>query len=208
MRAYRAFCFRKEKQVQAPHTVAGAGIPRKTLRRVLATVTALIGAVTLTLAGPATPASAGQGATTLGFNYLSIRNCDNRMEDFKLALDNSVVHRWQLTPGGTWSAWYSLGGQILYYEINGFRNGDCKIEIFGVGTNLAMFTAWQIGANGAGGWSGWATLGGGFHGGPINSHPKDHLNIWGVCAYGLDDQLWCNYHTQPNGSPWTGWNKF
>ena len=131
-----------------------------------------------------------------------LTNCDGRQEDFRVAANNAAEHRWQQTPGGAWSGWASLGGTLLYGKLTAFLNGDCKIEVFGTGTNHAVWTIWQSSPS-SGPWKGWVSLGGTLIGAPAAVHTSTGLH--GVCAVGTDNQVWCNRHTQPFGSPWTGW---
>ncbi|WP_117209900.1 hypothetical protein [Allorhizocola rhizosphaerae] len=177
-------------------------------------------AVTATLftalaGGPSTPAVAdqadkGQGiilASKIGDKTIDagpitrIQNCDGRYEDFRISDGNSSEHRWQLSPGGSWSNWNSLGGGFLYGNLDVGRNGDCKVEVFAVGRNNEMYTTWQSAPN-SGPWYYWTSIGGKLYSEPTTVIINGTL---GVCARGGDANLWCNRHTQPYASPWTGW---
>ncbi|WP_426507269.1 hypothetical protein ACPPVO_53940 [Dactylosporangium sp. McL0621] len=151
------------------------------------------------------------GSVSSGDLDFTIQNCGGRYEEFKVFSDRSVQHRWQIAVNGEYSRWDPLNGQVLYSEISGFVN-DCRIEIFGVGLDMQMYTTFQYlnsGATPPGGtaWpTSWASLAGGFHGGPTSRlWYTGSTYLYGVCATGLDYQRWCNHHTQPYGSPWTGW---
>lgn len=133
-----------------------------------------------------------------------IENCDGRLEQFRVSASNSAEHRWQQSRGGSWSGWASLGGELLYGDLTVFRNGDCKLEVFGTGTNHAVFTTWQSGPSSRT-WISWASIGGYLISAP--GWALNGLGNWGVCAEGRDHDLWCNFHTRPEGSPWTGWHK-
>ena len=137
-----------------------------------------------------------------------VQNCDRRDEQFRVNDDGSVSHRWQATPGSAWGAWYSMGGRTNYGQIDAFTNGDCKVEIFVTGTNYEVFTRWQNTANGTTGWHDWASIGGNFSWGPSSIDKFVNFEIvWGVRAQANGTGLFlCNWHTQPYGSPWTGWS--
>jgi hypothetical protein len=181
---------------------------------VMAAVIVLASAITLTLGAPATPAHASGirvAVLNYGFADVSVTNCDGRGEEFRVNSSSGAVdHRYQTSYNGPWSGWYTLGGTLLYNMVTAYVGRDCKIEIFGVGTNRQMYTMWQLGPNGAGGWSGWANIGGEFLRGPdaYNFYMGDNLLAAGVCAVGLDnDPDWCNHHTTAYPYPWTGWHK-
>jgi hypothetical protein len=134
-----------------------------------------------------------------------VANCDGRREIFWVDVDNSVRHAY-LVPGtiATWAE-EDLGGEIKFDWIVVFRNFDCKIEVFGVGGDNAMWTIWQT-RPAAGPWSAWHSIGGILTGRP-EMYWDQYRNLLGVCALGADTppRRWCNNHTQPYGSPWTGW---
>lgn len=132
-----------------------------------------------------------------------IQNCDGRFEDFRISDDNSSEHRWQLSlGGGSWSHWNSLGGRgFLYGNLDVGRNFDCKLEAFAVGQNNEMYTTWQS-APSSGPWFYWTSIGGKLYSAPVVVVINGTL---GVCARGGDGNLWCNRHSQPYGSAWTGW---
>ncbi len=153
-------------------------------------------------------ASAGAVAAPAQATTAGATNCDGRLEAFRVNTSGSVDHWWEFTPGGQRSGWTSLGGQVIYDEIAAFTNGDCKIEIFVVGTNYHMYTNWQIGANGAGGWHGWVDIGGYLGTGPTEYHVFiGGQELWGVRSLTKTTMLkTCARHTQPYGSPWTAWS--
>jgi hypothetical protein len=164
--------------------------------------------------GPITQAGSGKPvtATTQDTSTIlmagpiwTIQNCDGRWEDFRVADNRSVEHRFQLSPGGTWSGWSSLGGSLLHGDLGVGRNTDCRIEVFGVGDDHAVWTTWQTRPS-AGPWaSPWASLGGHLTSAPSAATFSD--GTLGVCAWGNDipRHIWCNKHTGPGGTPWSGW---
>jgi hypothetical protein len=143
----------------------------------------------------------GSGVHTAAGRIWEIQNCDGRYEDFRVADNNSAEHRYQLSVGGPWTGWSTLGGTLIFGDLGASRNGDCKIEVFGTGTDFAVWTTWQTNP-GAGPWASWASL----HGQATSAPWTDIISgTLAVCALGTDDNVWCNRHTQPYGSPWTGW---
>lgn len=150
----------------------------------------------------ATVATKSDGPQINGIIW-SVQNCDGRWEDFRVAADNSAEHRYQLSVGGPWSGWDPLGGRLLYGDLGVGRNGDCRIEVFGVGTDHRVWTRWQSQPS-AGPWANWTSIGGYLTSAPYTTIIGGTL---AVCALGGDTppRTWCNRHTQPYGSPWTGW---
>jgi hypothetical protein len=94
----------------------------------------------------------------------AIANWDGRLEVFVLDRSNggALYHKWQLTPGGSWSGWASLGG-VSRSDFVGpavARNGDGRLEAFTMPINLeGVQHLWQT--TKGGGWSAWQSLGGG-----------------------------------------------
>jgi hypothetical protein len=81
-------------------------------------------------------------------------------------------------------------------------NSDGRLEVFGVGTDNALWHNWQQAPH-AGPWSGWASLGG-----VITSDPSVFLNSDGrleVFARGTDDALWHIWQQAPHAGPWSAW---
>lgn len=160
--------------------------------RFLGTVAVVLTALLGVLA-PAT-AAAGESVGVQAAHEVLIENADGRWEHFRV--DNcALVHRWEKTAGGSldWSGWTSLGGCLLYDQIDVERNADGRLEAFGVGTDKQMFHIWQ---RSAGGWSGWAAMGGGFNGPPTATVNSSGGII--VYAAGLDNQRYRKHQTQPN----------
>jgi hypothetical protein len=82
-------------------------------------------------------------------------NADGRLEVFVVGSDHALHHNWQLSPGGVWSGWASLGGSVSQPTIG--QNGDGRLEAFVVGSDRALWHNWQLTPSGV--WSGWASLG-------------------------------------------------
>jgi hypothetical protein len=151
-----------------------------------------------------TPAHAAESTTTVAavVNPTSeLLHCDGRWERFNITTAGTVRHQWQLSVGGSYSAWASLGGKALYGVVAGGVDDSCSAEIFVVGTNHAMFTLYQT-TPGMTYVKSWASIGGLLYSAPGATFFGENL---GVCATGGDGNVWCNRHTKPYGSPWTGW---
>jgi len=82
------------------------------------------------------------------------------------------------------------------------RNSDGRLEVFGVGTNGALFNIWQQAPH-AGPWSGWNSLGG-----LLTSDPSVFINSDGrleAFARGTDNSLWHIWQQVPHAGPWSAW---
>lgn len=81
-------------------------------------------------------------------------------------------------------------------------NSDGRLEVFGVGTDNALWHNWQDAPH-AGPWSGWASLGG-----VLDSDAAVADNSDGrleVFVRGSDNALWHNWQTKPHAGPWSSW---
>jgi hypothetical protein len=152
-------------------------------------------AATIRTAATARPLAAGATPT--------VTNCGGRGEQFEVGSGNHLYHRYQSTPGGSYSSWYSLGGTIIYSQIGAVVNANCHVEAFGVGGDGAMWHIWQTKA-GSGPWSSWASLGGGFDGGPSQAY-IDTSNEAVLVAPWYSGGTVCDNQTQPSSGPWSGW---
>jgi len=80
-------------------------------------------------------------------------------------------------------------------------NGDGRLEIFGNGTDHAIWHNWQTAPNN--GWSGWNSMGGLLTtDAAVATNHDGRLEIF---ARGGDDALWHNWQNSPGGG-WSGWN--
>jgi len=80
-------------------------------------------------------------------------------------------------------------------------NADGHLEVFGNGTDHALYHNWQTSPGG--GWSGWSSLGG-----RLTTDAAVALNQDGrleIFARGTDDALYHDWQTSPGGG-WSGWN--
>ncbi len=128
------------------------------------------------------------------------RNGDGRLEAFAVGSDCAPYHAWQTSPGGSWSAWYNLGGCIAG-GLAVARNTDGRLQIYGRGSDGSTpFHNWQTVPGG--GWSGWHGLGG-----ALTSDPVVHADGSGrlvVFARGTDCAIHYGAQTAP-GQGWGGW---
>jgi hypothetical protein len=163
-----------------------------------------------------TPTSVWSGWYTLGGSLLGKvgvnggglavdRNAYGALEVFAVWTDHSLRHNWQLTPGGAWSGWVSLGGAV-YNEPAIARYSDGRLEVFATGLDVGhLLHIWQL--KPAGAWSGWDSLlapAGDF----IIDSPSVAMNAYGfpevfVETYSTETvwHIWLN-----PGGPWSGWN--
>lgn len=150
-----------------------------------------------------TAATAGPAFAATG-SEVRVTNCDGRAELFAVGPGRHLYHAWQATPGGSWSAWSSLGGILIYPRIGAVVNSNCHVEVFGIGGDHAMWHIWQTN-RGAGPWSAWASLGGSFAAGPTNAY----IAVGGVAALVVHEPgvypWYCDHQTVRASGPWTGW---
>jgi hypothetical protein len=163
-------------------------------RRTLIVVLASMLTAALAVLTPAT-------ATAAGYS-VEVRNCDGRAEIFFLQ-DNQLWHYWEFTPGARdYSQPQALGGsgRLVYFQITAERNLDCRLEVFGVGTNAQMYHIWQF--TPGGNWSSFHSMGGRFDGPPTVGKNKDgRLEVFAV---GETRAMYHAWQTSPGGA-WTGW---
>ncbi|MDQ1655104.1 MAG: hypothetical protein QOD41_187 [Cryptosporangiaceae bacterium] len=179
-------------------------------RRLLATVvaTAAIGAIAplAAISQPASaapPASAPHAAAVAVGTPHTVINCDGRSEQFGKGDGDAVYHRWEKTPGGTWSGWENLGGKILY-DLAVNVNSDCRVEVFVIGTSHQMYHKWQVSAGGS--WTkSWDNMGG-YLIGPVYTRYWVGAGLIEVWALG-PDQPTNRYHNkiQTTVGGWSDW---
>jgi hypothetical protein len=86
--------------------------------------------------------------------------------------------------------------------VAGACNVDGRLEMFGVGTDHALWHIWQTAAH-SGPWSAWSSLAGG-----ITSEPAVAVNTDGrleVFVRGNDNALWHIWQTAAHSGPWSAW---
>lgn len=149
----------------------------------------------------------------------TVNNQNGTPEEFSLGVSGScpsnppsfaLIHRWY--SGGHWSSWYSLGGCLIGeatisygYGLDVGKNQDGRLEVFGIGTNHAVWHIWQTQAS-SGPWSSWAQRGaksdfdtGVAVGSEFSGQPNMHAYAW-TSFY----TRWVTYQTSPGGA-WSDW---
>ncbi|GIH03765.1 hypothetical protein Rhe02_18320 [Rhizocola hellebori] len=82
-------------------------------------------------------------------------NADGRLEVFGVTTAGTVVHRSQITPGGNWSQWGSLGGDRIY-AVTAVRHQDNRLQLYGLRQGAVVMCAQTVAG---GSWSGWTDSG-------------------------------------------------
>jgi len=139
----------------------------------------------------------------------AIRNADRRLELFAAGTDHALWHNFQTSPGGSWSGWGSLGapaGVAFTTQPAVALNSDGRIQVFETSTRNPnpndIWTNAQV--TPGGGWSGWASLGGGWLTIPAVANNADgRLEIFAQSSNDL--AVWHNFQLSPGGS-WSGWS--
>jgi len=98
-------------------------------------------------------ASLGHPPTASVQSAPSVRkNKDGRLEAFNICSDGALWHIWQVTPGGVWGSWVSLGmpadSVILSAGPLVVENVDGRLEAFVGGSDNALWHAWQVSPGG------------------------------------------------------------
>ncbi|MEV6985232.1 hypothetical protein AB0M95_28770 [Sphaerisporangium sp. NPDC051017] len=131
-------------------------------------------------------------------------NKDGRLEVFALGSNNELWHAWQLTAGGAWSGWASLGGQFEGEALPAVgKNADGRLEVFITGGDGHLWHLWQLSPGG--GWSGWLNEGGSLQHG-ANTGPAVGVNQDGrleLFATGTDGRTYHKWQGFSGG--WSGW---
>jgi Domain of unknown function (DUF1906) len=125
-------------------------------------------------------------------------NADGRLEAFSRGGKNAVFDISQTSPGGGWSGWGGLGGQLTTDPAVALNSSD-RLEVFAVGENKAMYHQW---VTSSGAWSGWDSLGGEFL-----SAPAVTRNTFGkleVFARGDNSELYHAWLTDKG--TWSAWS--
>lgn len=127
-------------------------------------------------------------------------NWDGRLEMFSRGRDGALYHQWQTSPGGIWSGWESLAGELTSQPVVG-SNQDGRLEVFVRGTNGALFHRWQVVPGGT--WADWESLGG-----YLTSEialRRDADARLEVFVRGADGAVWHIRQKSPGGD-WSGWS--
>ncbi len=125
-------------------------------------------------------------------------NADGRLEVFVRGSDNAMWHKYQLSPNGGWSNWYSLGGSFTDKPA-AYRNADGRMQVFARGTDGNLGTAYCQ-SNGV--WTNFYGMGIAISGSPAVS-----VNLDGrmeLFVRGTNNQIYHSYQLSPNSS-WSSW---
>lgn len=132
---------------------------------------------------------------------------DGRLEVFVgYTLDKAVWHKWQVSPGGPWSSWSSLGiptgispKSVPHPRVTEDRV-DGRLEVFVTGDDGALWHNWEINPGKGGGWNGWSSLGIPSTIGSIDKFNSVGVNLDGrleVFTRGSDGMLWHTWQQVP-----------
>jgi hypothetical protein len=134
------------------------------------------------------------------------RNADGRLEAFArvgLMSTGSLWHSWQTAPGGGWSAWDDLGGNVGGHILAAAQNQDGRLEVFAVSSTGTLQHIWQTNPGGV--WSAWGDLGSPM---PLTAGITAGQNLDGrleVFAAATDGSVWHLWQDAPN-SGWSAWS--
>ncbi len=107
---------------------------------------------------------------------------------------------YQNTPGGSYSGWFSLSGQLLGKPAVA-SNADGRQELFAVYGDRAVWHNYQVAPNS--GWSGWSSLGGVVASDPaVQTNPNGSLEIY---VRGTDGAVYHCYQTSSSANGWSAW---
>lgn len=153
-----------------------------------------------------------------GTNAKSIsvgRNQDGRLEVFAPGADNVLYHIWQVSPGGGWSTWQSMGkpaGVNIWSEnVAVERNSDGRMELFVTGTDGAMWHRWQTTPNGT--WGDWSSLsyppGTSLRNHVVGRYQDKGLGVFAVDILSPNGNIWHRQQVNTSsGAVWGGWFSF
>ncbi|WP_155354850.1 hypothetical protein [Acrocarpospora macrocephala] len=142
---------------------------------------------------------------SFGFARVTVgTNRDGRLEVFALGSNLELWHAWQLTAGGAWSGWASLGGQFPRETLPAVgMNADGRLEVFVIGGDGRLWHLWQLSAGG--GWSGWLNEGGSLRGGAntgpaVGTNQDGRLEVFATDTNGQVVHKWQGF-----SGGWSGW---
>ena len=127
------------------------------------------------------------------------RNADGRLDVFARGSDNALWHIAETSPGGGWSAWTSLGGQLTGAPDVAI-NTNGTLEVFVRGPGNALWHTWQYAPGGT--WAPWTSRGGVITTNPaVIPYSTGALVVW---ALGSNNGAYHIWQTTPAGA-WSGW---
>lgn len=124
---------------------------------------------------------------------------DGRFHVFAIGGDGAVWHTQELSVGGVWSGWASLGGWVTDIAVG--INQDGRLELYVVGGGGVLYQKWQ-GSVGGNWYGGWYQMSGAMGGAPAVASHRDGRQI--VFARGTDGAIWMKPQAQVNGG-WGAW---
>jgi hypothetical protein len=72
------------------------------------------------------------------------RNADGRLEAFGTDASDSILHNYQVAPGGDWFGWTLLGSpDDRLRNIAATTNADGRLEAFGTASNDTIWHGYQ-----------------------------------------------------------------
>jgi acylphosphatase len=152
-------------------------------------------------------ASLGNPGATIQSSPSVGQNVDGRLEVFLVGSGGVLWHKWQTAPNAGWSSWASLSNpphvNTLTFPFVG-RNADGRLEVFGIGSDGALWHIWQVRAGA--GWFSWFSSGQPPVGNTVIP-PFVQVNTDGrleAFTIGKDGALWHIWQTTANGS-WSSW---
>jgi hypothetical protein len=111
---------------------------------------------------------------------------------------NDVFARREVTPGGQWTAWQALGGIVRELAAGVHQNGT-TVEVFGIGSDHALWRKQRTGNNWAAQWS---SLGGWIDRLAIGRSKSGYVTAF---ARGQNGRVYDKRQIFPNNSSWTDW---
>lgn len=138
---------------------------------------------------------------TFGFGVAATpvvaQDSSGQLHAFVIGDDGALWTMNQIGPGGSWTNWQSLGGQINLLAVG--TNQDGRLEVFARGADKALWHIWQVIPSG--GWSSWASLNGQIDLLTVASNQDGRLEVF---ARGTNQALWHIWQTAPNNG-WSSW---
>jgi hypothetical protein len=123
--------------------------------------------------------------------------------------NNNVFHRWQTTPGGSWTAWEHLGGYLT--SLTAGTNADGRLEVFGINANLptSQNNIFQRSQTPTGSWTGWQRVPGYLTQLVLTTTLDGRLELFGVNTRvppSQNNNVFHRWQTTP-GASWTAWER-
>jgi subtilisin family serine protease len=124
-------------------------------------------------------------------------NGSGQIEVFMLLGDGRIWHKWQTQPGGAWTPWWNVDGQLASIAVA--RNNSGALELIGVNTSGQVWRRTQAFA-GTNNWFSWSQLDSGM------KHVAAETTVDGrVVLFTVDTNhtVWYRWQTAPDASTWS-----